>query len=111
MSIETRPLESLERLLARTLRHGTRLATAIIAVGLVVAALQRNLFEPHHIPSGKQPIVSAGLGLFVLLPMVRVCLMLISFVRQRDYRFGAIAALVLAIIFVGLALSLAHVHG
>jgi hypothetical protein len=36
---------------------------------------------------------------------LRVLLMVVVFVCERDYRFGAIAALVLAVIVVGAALG------
>ena len=43
-------------------------------------------------------IATAGIVLFILLPVLRVAAMLIFFLRARDYRYGAIAALVLLII-------------
>ena len=42
--------------------------------------------------------MEAGITLLILLPGLRVLLMAAVFIRQRDYRFGAIAMLVLAII-------------
>ena len=47
------------------------------------------------------PFPSAGIALFILLPVMRLILMLGVFLQQRDYRFGAIAALVLAIVAAG----------
>jgi len=94
----TRELEpSLERLLASLLYYGTWLASAVIAAGLVVA-----LFGGH---SWTMRIVTAGILLLIMLPVVRVTLMLIVFVRERDYRFGAIAAVVLAFIVLGFVLG------
>ena len=46
-------------------------------------------------------LVTIGIALFILLPVLRVVLMLIVFLRERDYRFSAIAALVLTILLVG----------
>src|SRR3546814_16530367 len=46
-------------------------------------------------------IITAGIVLLILLPAFRVALMLIAFLRDRDYRFAVIAALVLIIIFSG----------
>jgi uncharacterized membrane protein len=40
-----------------------------------------------------------------VLPVLRVTLMLIVFLRERDYRFGAIAALVLTFIVLGFVLG------
>jgi len=52
-------------------------------------------------------IISAGILLLIVLPVLRVLLMLIVFVRERDFRFGAIAMLVLAIILLGSVLGTA----
>jgi len=51
-------------------------------------------------------IVTVGILLFILLPVSRVALMLIVFLRERDYRFGAFAAVVLGIIFLGFILGM-----
>jgi uncharacterized membrane protein len=51
-------------------------------------------------------IVTLGIGLFILLPVLRVFLMLLVFLRDRDYRFSAIAALVLAILALGLLIGM-----
>ena len=50
-------------------------------------------------------LVKIGIALFLLLPVLRVVLMLIVFLRERDYRFRAIAALVLTILLVGFVLG------
>ncbi len=52
-------------------------------------------------------IVTIGIALFILLPVMRLILMLGVFLHQRDYRFSAIAALVLAIVAVGLVVGAA----
>ena len=86
----TLPLATqLEHVLGRLLHYGTLLASAVIAVGLVVAPASGTL--------GLRT-ATTGIVLFILLPIVRVAAMLIFFLRARDYRFSAIAALVLLII-------------
>ena len=50
-------------------------------------------------------IVTAGIALLIVLPVLRVFLMLVVFVRMRDFRFGAIAMLVLAIMLLGSVLG------
>jgi uncharacterized membrane protein len=52
-------------------------------------------------------ITSAGIGILIALPILRVVLMLIAFIRARDLRFSAIAMLVLAIIILGSVLGVA----
>jgi uncharacterized membrane protein len=93
----------LERLLAVVLHYGTWLASAVIALGLVLAAAG----SPNLGMLSSTHIVTAGIAMFILLPILRVAVMLIVFVLERDYRFGAIAALVLAIIGLGIALGMA----
>jgi uncharacterized membrane protein len=108
----------LERWLARLLHYGTWVATLTIASGLAIGLISHfgSAFETGlesarpglRIPPGllSQPtgmhIVTIGIALFILLPVMRLILMLGMFLHQRDYRFSAIAALVLAIVAAGL---------
>jgi len=46
-----------------------------------------------------------GIVLFILLPILRVFLMLVVFVRERDFRFAFISGVVLAIILLGIFLG------
>jgi len=50
-------------------------------------------------------IVTAGIALLIVLPVLRVFLMLVVFVRERDFRFSAIVMLVLAIMLLGSVLG------
>jgi uncharacterized membrane protein len=88
----------LEPLLARTLTLGTWLASAIILLGLGLTLISGG--------AAGVTLVTAGIAIFLLLPVLRVLLMLIVFVGEGDFRYGAIAALVLAIIALGAALGL-----
>jgi len=91
----------IEPLLAGVLNVGTCLASIVIAAGLMLSlSHQRTPF-----PTGAQ-IVSAGIGLFILLPILRVILMLIFFAKERDYKFAAAAAVVLLILFAGFAIGI-----
>ncbi|RKP45572.1 DUF1634 domain-containing protein [Trinickia fusca] len=92
----------LEGRLAGLLHHGTWLASCTVAAGLAMALLgpwARNrlsmtaVIGPH--------VMTAGVALFILLPVVRLILMLGVFLHQRDYRFSAITGLVLMIVVVG----------
>jgi len=86
---------TLERLLARVLDQGTWLASGIIVVGwLLATAGWRSVL-----------MIDTGIALFLLLPVIRVVIMLVVFVRERDYRFGIIAAVVLSIIVLGALLG------
>ena len=88
----------LEPLLASVQHYGSWVASMVIGLGLAMAMV--NLAT---LPAMR--MVTAGIALFILLPVLRVALMLGVFLRRRDYRFSAIAALVLTIIFLGFALG------
>ena len=79
----------LEILLGRLLQYGTLAATGLIAFGLALSVAR--------VPWGLG-VAAAGIALLIVLPALRVATMLIFFVRAGDYRYGAIAALVLFII-------------
>lgn len=97
MTQATGKLEPREQLIAGLLWYGTWLASAFIALGLALGLLQ-HLALPLHIGLSGFAVVKAGVALFILLPVARVALMLFTFVRERDYAYMAISALVLAII-------------
>ena len=91
----------IESLLAGVLNVGTWLASVVIAAGLVLSLFH----ERTPFPIGAQ-VVTAGIGLFILLPILRVILMLTIFVKERDYKFAGVAAVVLLIIFAGFAIGI-----
>jgi hypothetical protein len=97
----------LEGLLAGTLHYGTWLASAVIGLGLALALLGSRFSAPELAIRRDMRIAKIGIALFILLPVVRVIVMFIVYLRQRDYRLSAIALLVLTIILLGFALGLA----
>lgn len=86
--------ERRERTIGLLLEYGTWLAAAVIGCGLIVG----------H-PAGPT-IVTAGIALFILLPIARVATMAVLFLRERDYLYAAISALVLAIIGTGILVGI-----
>jgi hypothetical protein len=96
----------LEWLLAGLLHYGTWLASAAIGLGVGLALIDSRIGGRNlaHLPSMR--IATIGIALLILLPSLRVLLMLVVFVRERDYPFGIIAALVLAIIFLGVVVGM-----
>jgi uncharacterized membrane protein len=92
----------LEWLLAGLLHYGTWLASAAIGLGVSLALIDSR--QPAHLPGMR--IATIGIALLILLPSSRVLLMLVVFVRERDYHFGIIAALVLTIIFLGVVVGM-----
>ena len=97
----------LEWLLAGTLRYGTSLASAVISLGLGLALIDSRFSAPSLAILRDMRIVTIGIAMLILLPVVRVIVMLIVYFRQRDYRLAAIALLVLTIILLGFAVGLA----
>jgi hypothetical protein len=93
----------LESLLATTLQGGTWIAGAVIAAGLGLPLLDGSAVRVAA--GSSDQVVDIGIALLILLPVVRVVLMLIVFVRDRDYLFGAIAGFVLLVITIGLVLG------
>ena len=91
MNAEAASSGQLENLLGKLLHYGTLAASGIIALGLALSLAVG--------PSG-MGVATAGIVLFILLPALRVAVMLIFFLRARDYRYAAIAALVLLVISV-----------
>jgi uncharacterized membrane protein len=55
-------------------------------------------------------IVTVGLALLILLPVLRVMLMLVAFLRAREFPLTAVAVLVLAIIGLSLAVGSLSAH-
>jgi uncharacterized membrane protein len=95
----------LERMLAIVLHQGTWLASGVIALGLALAVFNGRVGARPVTLVSSDHVIAAGIALLILLPVLRVTLMLVAFLREHDYRFGAIAALVLLIIFMGLVLG------
>lgn len=97
----------LEQWLASLLHYGTWIATATIAVGLALALSALHTHGSAHAAAAGMSVVTVGIALFILLPVMRLILMLGAFLHQRDYRFSAIAALVLVIVAAGLLVGAA----
>ena len=107
MNRATQRSAKLEWLLATTLHYGTSLASAVISLGLGLALIDSRFSAPSLAILRDRRIVTIGIAMLILLPVVRVTVMLIVYFRQRDYRLAAIALLVLTIILLGFTVGLA----
>jgi hypothetical protein len=97
--------ERRDQVIAGLLWHGTWLACALIAAGLflkVVGPLPASL----ALPFTGYAVMKAGVAVFIFLPVARVALMLAIFLRERDYVYTVIAALVLAMIAAGILVEM-----
>ena len=102
MDMKTTETEGrIEAVLARAMAVGTWLISAVISAGLLLS------FFPAGMPYAWQ-VVMIGIGLFVLLPITRVILMFALFARIREYKFAAVAALVLTIILASLVIGMLY---
>ena len=95
----------LERWLATLLRCGTWVASLTIVAGLVLVLLDVHAGAHWATRAEGTRIVTTGVVLFILLPVLRLILMLGAFLHQRDYRFSAITLLVLLIVAAGCAVG------
>ena len=105
MSTDLAGRSELDRLLAGVLHRGTWLGGSVIALGLALPMAGWSGASSTMISAR---IVTAGIALLIGLPVLRVLLMLVVFVRERDFRFSAIAMLVLAIMLLGSVLGVVH---
>jgi uncharacterized membrane protein len=96
----------MEELLAAFLRYGSCLASAAIALGLLLALIDLHFGTRNLAILPSMGIATMGIVLFILLPTFRVLLMLCVFVREHDYRLAAAAALVLAIVLLGVVIGI-----
>ena len=90
--------------LAALLWFGTWLACGVIAAGIGLELLQRHAGLPDMGVDGTT-LVTAGVALFILLPVSRVLAMLWMFLRERDAVYAGIAGLVLLIMGAGVLLG------
>jgi uncharacterized membrane protein len=86
----------IEPILGALLYYGTIVASAVTASGLALAV---------GLGAAGMRVAALGLVLFILLPVVRVGTMLIFFLRAGEYKFGALAALVMSIILLSFFLG------
>jgi len=107
MNCTTPGSAQLEWLLAGMLHYGTSLASAVIGFGLGLALIESRFGGSKLAILRDMRIVSIGIALFILLPVVRVIVMFIVYLRQRDYRLAAIALLVLTTILLAFTVGLA----
>jgi uncharacterized membrane protein YhaH (DUF805 family) len=101
MTVTTRRPFALERLLAALLEYGTWAASILLATGIVLNVCENQELLTISGTRAGVAFVSVGVAIFILLPILRLTLMLGMYLRQRDYRFSLVVALVLLIVGIG----------
>lgn len=94
-----------ERTIAGLLHYGTWIASVFVGVGMIVGVLG-DIVCFNSVAIKGEVIVKTGIALLILLPIVRVALMLIIFLYERDYVYVVIAMAVLAIIATGILIEI-----
>jgi uncharacterized membrane protein len=95
----------LNRGIAHVLRGGVLLSVGVLLAGLVIAAIEGSGFPSQVLEPGQllgplvrfrpQALLSLGVLILVLTPVVRVALSLVGFLKERDGTYVAITAIVL----------------
>jgi uncharacterized membrane protein len=101
---------SMERILAGLLRYGAIMTSVCIAIGLVLNWTLAKTGSPSS-NNDSLKLIEIGVGTLISLPVLRVALMMGIFIKQKDYRFAAISAVVLGIVASGFAWGVIHVGG
>jgi hypothetical protein len=104
-------LSRLEISLAGLLHYGSWLAAIAIGLGLSLAMIESRAGTRDLARLPNMRLATGGIALLILLPILRVSLMLFTFLRERDYRLALAAVLVLAIILAGIMIGLRTASG
>lgn len=97
----------LEEMLAALLRFGSWSASAAIGLGYVRVLISSRSPTWNLTALPNMRLVTVGIVLFILLPILRVLLMFLVFIHERDFRFAFITSVVLAIILLGIFVGIA----
>jgi len=95
-----------ERRIASLLLYGTWLASIIITTGVALNIYQDSSKVIFLNGFDGNAVMRLGIALLIFLPIARVTLMLITFLRERDFTFAAISSLVLTIIVISFFVAL-----
>ena len=95
MSVDT----ELERRLGRVLTVGVRASAAFLALGLALSFTSGGA-------SIAAWLMTAGLLMLMATPIARVATSMAEFVRQRDWTFSILTAIVLLELFAGIVAAL-----
>jgi uncharacterized membrane protein len=100
-------MEPIERMVSRILATGIAVSVALMAVGLVLALIDKEGMPSQVVPLADLPALLGhldpaaylSLGIIVLIatPFVRVAGSIVAFARERDFRYVLITAVVLAV--------------
>jgi uncharacterized membrane protein len=81
-------------LLGRWMAAGVTLSAACLALGLVLAYVDRTL----DVPEGPHPLLDTGLIILMVTPLARVLVALSEEIRKRNWFFASMTFIVLAVL-------------
>lgn len=85
-------------LLGRWMAAGVTLSAACLALGLVLAYVDR----ARDVPDGPHPLLDTGLIILMVTPLARVLVSLAEEVRDRNWFFASMTFIVVSILCVTL---------
>jgi uncharacterized membrane protein len=105
-SLDQVRLHRMEDILAGLLRYGALFACFWLLCGWILGVLDETL--PVFPGVVGQGCLILGISLLIALPVLRVAIMMLIFLLERDYRFAAISGAVLCILATGFLLGAVH---
>jgi hypothetical protein len=109
-SDDKQKLLRMEGILTGLLRYGALFASAWLACGMALGSLPDTIAFIHIPGAVSHGCLVIGIVLLIVLPVLRVAIMMIIFLLERDYHFAAISAAVLSIITLGFLLGTMNSH-
>ena len=112
----------MQRLISRVLMIGMALSGSLMIVGFALYAFQPSWYGAAIPPFGRNLLAGGpgavalnpylylygGILLLMCTPIVRVCIGIGGFAREKDWRYVAISTAVLAVIALSIVLSIVH---
>ena len=114
---------AIEKAVSLALRIGVILSASIICLGLLLLVLKGSVTNEARIdatiPYPRNPgallagllaldpasVISLGLVALIATPFARVAVSIVAFARERDWRYVAVTAIVLAILVAGIVMG------
>lgn len=76
-------MAQVEKRLENLLQYGTWTATGVTTIGVLLSSMTT---------------INCGIGLFILIPVGRVLGLLMSFIKEKDYKMASAGFIVMSII-------------
>ena len=86
-------MAQVEKRLENLLQYGTWTATGITTIGVVISSMTT---------------INWGIGLFILIPVGRVLGLLMSFMKEKDYKMATAGCIVMSIIIFSFLMGVKH---